>query len=341
MTTSPHDIGTFTGLWPAIVRDNVDPDNKSRARVHIYGIHDDNVDLDEYPWAKMCSARLGNLRGQVRLPALNEAVWVMFEQGHPEHPVILGSRIMGLDTRNESNEDDIAGDDTRVVEGIRQRVSFAEREVVGQDSIKEIGGEERTYAQAQRQTIVGPSVKESASENLTTSGSRVSTIGASDETSVRGDQVTSVLGQQDNTVAGDKTSDIMGQYRVTANNVSGTPLVDNAILEEAVNGFATYLSKTIANATGSKVELDPTGLRTQLYSLVNVVIKAVGSVEIQTPLIRLGGATAVSPVTMIAHGHTSPFLGLPTGPAIDLSGAGLGIALGVLAGPPTPTTPEQ
>lgn len=338
MSANPNSIGEFNGIYRGLVIDNVDPQNKVRVKVRIRGLHDDDVGAEELPWAPVCAFPMGNLHGPIFIPNINQLVYIMFEQGHPEFPVVMGGVFTDLDTRNESMEINVAGDDVRVIEGQKVDVARDNVNIITSNSSKSIGGDNRYDSLTETVNVQDLSKKTYGRKETTVSGGVQYTIGATSETIIQGDEISNILGQCDKTVAGDDIKDVIGQTKCSSYNVSGTPLVDNAELREAINGFAEYIAKNILNIRGSSLKLDPVGLQTQLYSLINIVIKSVASVTIDSPLIKLGGAATI-PITLLPHVHISPFLGLPTGPAVDFTG-GFGIALGVLSGPPIPTLPE-
>lgn len=92
-----------TGLYKAIVIDNVDPSGLNRIKVRILEIHGLSdpsaygalirgtaqrvmwVDDDHLPWAEVCYPY-----GQITPPEINQVVWVTFYGGNSQFPVIVG-----------------------------------------------------------------------------------------------------------------------------------------------------------------------------------------------------------------------------------------------------------
>ncbi len=322
MGAGPNDVGSFSGLWKAIVVDNQDPKNQSRAKIRIAGIHDDDIPNEDLPWAKVTVPTLGNLHGSVRIPAVPQPVWVMFEQGHAEYPVIMGGLFTDLDTRNESVESNVPGDDTSIISGTRNQVSASENTVVTGDANHKYT-RRRVFASETLDTIDGERSCVVGKDTCRVSGGRDTVIAATDKTVIGGAKLETVAGQQDLNVGGDSITDVTGQIRRTANNVSGTPLIDPAILDEAVNGLYKAIAKSIVGLEGASLTLDPVGLQTQLKSLINLTVEAVALLTIDAAVIRIGGAAANQPIALLTHVHNSPFLGLPTGPALDITTIGL------------------
>jgi hypothetical protein len=79
---------TLTGLYKGVVLDNRDPFQLGRVRVHCYGIHADFPDLqiEAIPWASIVVPH----RGSFSPPALWDRVWVTFDSGDRNSPVVVG-----------------------------------------------------------------------------------------------------------------------------------------------------------------------------------------------------------------------------------------------------------
>jgi len=109
-------MSSFFGLYRGLVKDNddsnVDSPYNTRARVKVYvpEVYGDNLVIpDELPWAEPCISALGGGRverlevgeevgegrkyahGLIAIPPVGSSVWVMFEQGDPNHPVWMGT----------------------------------------------------------------------------------------------------------------------------------------------------------------------------------------------------------------------------------------------------------
>lgn len=81
----------FSGLYAAVVISNEDPEQRGRLRVFIPGIHPKDSPENNYPWAEICAQGVGPGRGALKIPKVDETVWIMFNQGDPERPVWMGS----------------------------------------------------------------------------------------------------------------------------------------------------------------------------------------------------------------------------------------------------------
>jgi uncharacterized protein involved in type VI secretion and phage assembly len=88
----------WQGVVPAIVTNNLDPDNYGRIKVKFPWLADDK----ESNWARVSSVGAGSQRGLLWLPEVNDEVLVAFEQGDFNRPIILGGLWNGQDAMPES-----------------------------------------------------------------------------------------------------------------------------------------------------------------------------------------------------------------------------------------------
>ena len=66
-----------------------DPENRGRVQIHLLSFTG-TEGQDSTIWARVVSAFAGNDRGVFFLPDVNDEVLVMFEQGDPRHPLVIG-----------------------------------------------------------------------------------------------------------------------------------------------------------------------------------------------------------------------------------------------------------
>lgn len=84
LVTTSSMASYFPYLYRGIVKDNVDPENLGRCKIHIpgiYGIYDYNPSL--LPYARPLTT------GKIQIPEIDEVVWVIFEGGRKESPVYM------------------------------------------------------------------------------------------------------------------------------------------------------------------------------------------------------------------------------------------------------------
>lgn len=77
------------GPQRAVIAAVNDPEERARYRVRVFAVHDDAIPVENLPWAELlCHA--GNGWGNVPHYEVDDLVFVLFEGGDREHPVILG-----------------------------------------------------------------------------------------------------------------------------------------------------------------------------------------------------------------------------------------------------------
>lgn len=122
---------TVPGLAPARVVDNNDPANRGRVRLQLYW-----QETNETDWVEMMSPHAGADRGFMFLPEIGDEVWVAFEEGDPERPVVLGAAWNGVQKppREEFWGKDVAPNDVkRIVTKSGHRITIVDKE--GKSSI--------------------------------------------------------------------------------------------------------------------------------------------------------------------------------------------------------------
>ncbi len=84
---------TISGVVPAIVTDNKDPEDGGRVRIALPWLDADHVS----GWARIAYPGGGKDRGITFLPEVNDEVLVAFMHGDPGHPMVLGGLYNGKD----------------------------------------------------------------------------------------------------------------------------------------------------------------------------------------------------------------------------------------------------
>jgi hypothetical protein len=96
-------------IWPGCYRGKVesidDPDRLDRVRVRVWAVHrdDSNTPDSALPWAEVNEIGGGGYDyGGFNPPPVGSGVWVMFEGGNPNFPVVMGT-FRGVPKRNADN----------------------------------------------------------------------------------------------------------------------------------------------------------------------------------------------------------------------------------------------
>jgi uncharacterized protein involved in type VI secretion and phage assembly len=93
--------GLFTGGYLAEVIGLDDPDSLSRVQLRVLNF--DGVDSHDGPiWARVACAFAGNNRGAFLLPDVGDEVLVVFVNGDPRFPVVVGGLWNGSSTAPET-----------------------------------------------------------------------------------------------------------------------------------------------------------------------------------------------------------------------------------------------
>lgn len=108
--------GSFYGVYPALVVDNVDPARQGQVKIRLPWAPDPDGAAYEV-WARLATLMAGNNRGSWFIPDPDDEVLVMFEGGNPRRPYVIGSLWNGSDAPPETM--DGAGRNVRKV--IRSR----------------------------------------------------------------------------------------------------------------------------------------------------------------------------------------------------------------------------
>jgi len=95
------------GLWPARVESADDPRQIGRIKVRIFSLHGDDsqVATEGLPWAEVIDFGGGgpDYGSGGRLYPVGSTVWVMFEQGNSDYPVVVGGRRGSSPARDDLN----------------------------------------------------------------------------------------------------------------------------------------------------------------------------------------------------------------------------------------------
>jgi uncharacterized protein involved in type VI secretion and phage assembly len=83
-------MNQFSGVCPAIVIDNADPDNSGRVKVrfaHLSGLGEKRAEA----WARIATLMAGDNRGTWFIPDVKDEVLIAFEAGDISRPYVIGA----------------------------------------------------------------------------------------------------------------------------------------------------------------------------------------------------------------------------------------------------------
>lgn len=96
------------GVFPALVTNNLDPDNTGRIQVRLpwapnaAGSSGIEKEPDIALWARVATMMAGDNRGSWFIPDVGDEVLICFQAGDPSHPVVIGALWNGVDTPPET-----------------------------------------------------------------------------------------------------------------------------------------------------------------------------------------------------------------------------------------------
>ncbi len=85
---APPERGPLAGVFRGIVTNVTDPEGRSRIKLRVPSM----MGMAETPWA----LPMVPISDPNRLPKVDDRVWVMFEHGHPDYPVWVGTWLRNL-----------------------------------------------------------------------------------------------------------------------------------------------------------------------------------------------------------------------------------------------------
>jgi uncharacterized protein involved in type VI secretion and phage assembly len=95
----------FSGVYPAVVIDNVDPANSGRVQVRLPQLSGAGEESHE-AWARVATLMAGNNRGTWFMPDVNDEVLVAFEGGDVRLPYVIGALWSGTHSPPETMDTD-------------------------------------------------------------------------------------------------------------------------------------------------------------------------------------------------------------------------------------------
>jgi len=94
-------MGQLNGVFPAVVIDNVDPENLGRVKLRLPQM-DASGQRGNEAWARMATLMAGKNRGTWFIPDVNDEVLVAFEAGDIRRPYVIGSMWNGTSSPPET-----------------------------------------------------------------------------------------------------------------------------------------------------------------------------------------------------------------------------------------------
>jgi len=291
------------GLFEGVVRDNDDPEHENRVRVFVPGVWREDEPVSNLPWARIFYDTGGQGSGENKTPQVGNTVGVMFFNGHPDHPAVVGVVQNNRAVRNANLDAYIAGDDEKSVDGKQVRTLSGAKKTTARDITEEARGKLERTAASTSETTNGPRTVEAKSETKTIKGGVTKTILGLLRTKALNGVLTAIVGDAKVSTTGEAAVTFMSGFSLR------TYLTD--ILLETLGGLGN-ITLAVKDPTGlielAKVEVALTGITLQ-GPLINlaasqismgaspVTLTCVGSITFAGTEIKLG-AGAVDPVAL-------------------------------------------
>lgn len=119
----------FSGFFPAVVTDNIDPENSGRVKVRVPQLDGLGEEGSE-TWARVVALMAGNNRGAWFIPDVNDQVLVAFEGGDEGQSYVIG----GLWSSTNSPPETMGPNNDKKVLRSRSGVSITLDDQNGQES---------------------------------------------------------------------------------------------------------------------------------------------------------------------------------------------------------------
>lgn len=94
----------LNGVFPAVVMDNVDPENLGRVKVQLSQVEGSGKPGNE-SWARLATLKPGKNQDSWSIPDKNDEVLVAFEAGDSRRPYVIGSLWKGFSSPPEMDTD--------------------------------------------------------------------------------------------------------------------------------------------------------------------------------------------------------------------------------------------
>jgi len=289
------------GAHPARVvggsSDEIHVDTQGRVKVQFFWDREGRLDENSSCWIRVAQGWAGANRGMLAIPRVGDEVMVVFAEGDPDRPYIIGSLY------NESRSTmpwDLPTEGTMT--GIRS-LSSKGGGGMNEISIDDKKGSERIYIHGQydmdtrvlnnqSNTVDVDSTESVGKDNSRSVGNNdTHSVGANQTLSVGGDQSTTVDGDRTIAVGGDQSVDVSGEHSLMA----GTAIEMSSGTETSI-GAGTNLTA----AANVNTEISA-GAQMEIKAGATIKISAgSGVIEIGPAGVKISGAT-ISLSGMIQH----------------------------------------
>jgi type VI secretion system secreted protein VgrG len=306
VASKPAIHGSQTALVVGPGGDEIYVDEHGRVKVQFYWDREGKRDENSSCWVRVATPWGGKGYGNVTIPRIGNEVVVIFLEGDPDRPLIVGSVFnaeqlppyplpgagitMGMKSRSSpggGGQNEITMSDTKGKEKVTIHAQYDMSTTVQHDSTETVNNNRTTTIAVDDSESVGANqtIQVGADQTTTVGGNRTEDVGANRTTSVGGNDTLSVGGTQEVAIAGNRSTDVGGDDTLSVGSNLSVQAGANFLLDAASNldaiagGTVTVdgnevsvigASKITLSCGGSSIEIGSSGIKITSAALVQV-----------------------------------------------------------------------
>jgi type VI secretion system secreted protein VgrG len=322
----PRIAGPVSGVVVGPKDEEIFTDKYGRVKVQLYWDRDGEFDIDSSCWMQVATPWAGQNWGSIHIPRIGQEVLVVFLEGDPDHPVVMGS------VYNPDHMPPYKLPDHKTVSTLKSRSTMKG----GQGNFNELRfedlkGKEQVFLHAERDK--DERVKKESREwvgghrHLIVNKSQLESVNGNKHSSVGGNYYFTTAGEHHIHVKKDVTEQDEGDFirRVIKNHITEVKgdmclTVEGAVLRSIDGNDVTQVNKgdlAMNVALGNWIVQSPA--QTAAITAMNISLNATAGLSLQVG----GSCISISPTSISI---SSPMVFINTGPAV------------AVPAPPVPTT---
>ncbi|HEX6070663.1 MAG TPA: type VI secretion system tip protein TssI/VgrG [Longimicrobiaceae bacterium] len=306
ITPRPGIQGSQTALVVGPAGNEIHVDEHGRVKVQFYWDREGKRDENSSCWVRVATPWGGKGYGNVTVPRIGNEVVVIFLEGDPDHPLIVGSVFnaeqsppyplpgagitMGMKSRSSpggGGQNEITMSDTKGKEMVTIHAQYDMTTTVQNDRTDTVNNNRSTTIAVDDSESVGANqtIDVGANQSTTVGGNQTEDVGGNRTGSVGGNESVSVGGNQEGTIGGDRSTTVGGDDTTSVGSNLSMEAGSNILLDAGANldaiagGTVTVdgkevsilgASKITLSCGGSSIEIGPSGINITSGAIVQV-----------------------------------------------------------------------